>query len=106
MLGKVLGPIGFLQSAMTGRLPWKFGLVNITNDLIWWVPFSLILWTAYRSEVGRRITASPDIQRLSMRVKSQFGVTLLEMSQEAPVMVIFLRHFGCTFCREAMAECG
>lgn len=47
-LGKVFGPIGFLQAALTGTLPWRFGLNNITNDLIWWIPFALILRRAYQ----------------------------------------------------------
>jgi small multidrug resistance pump len=47
-LGKLLGPIGFVQSVAKGRLPWRFGLVNLTNDLIWLIPFGLILWRSYR----------------------------------------------------------
>lgn len=48
LLGKILGPIGFLDAALRGRLPWVAGWVNVTNDLIWWIPFSLILWHAYK----------------------------------------------------------
>jgi len=48
LLGKVLGPIGFLNAAIAGKLPWSFGWINVTNDLIWWVPFSLILLHAWR----------------------------------------------------------
>jgi hypothetical protein len=36
-LGKVFGPIGFLQAAITGAMPWSFGINIIFNDLIWWV---------------------------------------------------------------------
>lgn len=32
------------------------------------------------------------------------GDTVKLLSLHQPVMVIFLRHFGCTFCREALAE--
>lgn len=32
------------------------------------------------------------------------GVSLLEISEQAPVLVVFLRRFGCTFCREAMSD--
>jgi hypothetical protein len=49
LLGKVLGPIGFLDAVRRGELPWAFGWVNVSNDLIWWVPFALILLRAYRS---------------------------------------------------------
>lgn len=42
-LGKIFGPIGFLQALITGRFPLAFGVNIIFNDLIWWVPFFLIL---------------------------------------------------------------
>ena len=32
------------------------------------------------------------------------GQSVLAMSQQSPVLVVFLRHFGCTFCREALAD--
>jgi len=32
------------------------------------------------------------------------GESIADISQEHPVMLIFLRHFGCTFCREALSE--
>ncbi len=42
-LGKIFGPIGFVQAYITGVFNWKFGLTIITNDLIWWIPFYLML---------------------------------------------------------------
>lgn len=35
---------------------------------------------------------------------SQNGQTLASLVAERPVFLVFLRHFGCTFCREAVAE--
>ena len=35
---------------------------------------------------------------------TQKGHNLLELSNEKPIMLIFLRHFGCQFCRQAMDE--
>lgn len=32
------------------------------------------------------------------------GVTLHDLSLRTPVLVVFLRHLGCTFCREALAD--
>lgn len=49
-LGKVFGPIGFLDAALRGDLPWSFGWINLTNDLVWWLPFGAILWAAWRGE--------------------------------------------------------
>lgn len=49
-LGKLLGPIGFLQNAISGVWPWKMGWINVTNDLIWLIPFALILQHAWKME--------------------------------------------------------
>lgn len=48
-LGKIFGPIGFVQSAATGSISWSFGWLIITNDLIWWIPFGIILVAAYKN---------------------------------------------------------
>lgn len=42
-LGKIFGPIGMIWSVAKGTLPVAFGLANVTNDLIWLVPFALVL---------------------------------------------------------------
>ena len=51
LLGKILGPIGFLSTFVGGTLPLSFGLTILTNALIWWfpfaLPFALILLRAY-----------------------------------------------------------
>jgi len=42
-LGKIFGPIGFVFNYVTGAVPLSFACTLPTNDLIWWVPFFLIL---------------------------------------------------------------
>ena len=32
------------------------------------------------------------------------GQSLSQMSMDQPIMLVFLRHFGCSFCREALDE--
>jgi len=32
------------------------------------------------------------------------GESILDLSYDKPVMLVFLRHFGCIFCREAMKD--
>ena len=49
LLGKVFGPMGFVVALMRGVFPPAFGLTILTNDLIWWVPFALILAAAWRA---------------------------------------------------------
>lgn len=54
LLGKIFGPIGFLDAALRGELPWRAGWLIITNDLIWWAPFGLILTLAWRHRRAQR----------------------------------------------------
>jgi hypothetical protein len=46
LLGKVFGPIGFATALWQGVFPSVFGLIILTNDLLWWLPFGGILWQA------------------------------------------------------------
>ena len=43
LIGKLLGPIGFVYAASIGEFPWVTGLTIIANDLVWWLPFISIL---------------------------------------------------------------
>ena len=52
MLGKILGPTGFVWSVTQGRLPLAFGWTLLTNDLIWWPAFALYLRDAARERGG------------------------------------------------------
>jgi len=42
-LGKIFGPLGFVMNYLQGIVPASFGYMLLTNDLIWWIPFFLIL---------------------------------------------------------------
>ena len=46
LLGKVCGPIGFVWSAATGALPLSFGIVVLTNDVVWCPALLACLWQA------------------------------------------------------------
>lgn len=37
-------------------------------------------------------------------MRTSEGLSVAELSNEQPVMLVFLRHFGCTFCREALQD--
>jgi hypothetical protein len=54
-LGKIFGPIGFVGAVIRGTLPLTMGWTILTNDLIWWVPFGMILYRAWSDarQVGK-----------------------------------------------------
>src|ERR1700694_1815480 len=37
-------------------------------------------------------------------IRTESGATLLELTEASPVLLIFLRHFGCSFCRQAISD--
>jgi len=94
LLGKVLGPIGFLHAALAGQLPWSFGWINLTNDLIWWLPFALILRRAWHEYLAESGAANLPLADASPKVRSQQGTDLHTLSMSGPLLVIFLRHLG------------
>jgi hypothetical protein len=63
LVGKILGPIGLAFMIATGQWPPKAVFVILTNDLIWWIPFSLYLvdsWPFYRDDLLGGWPFSPD----------------------------------------------
>lgn len=37
-------------------------------------------------------------------IRTESGTSLLELAEASPVLLIFLRHFGCSFCRQAISD--
>ncbi|MEP6919824.1 MAG: hypothetical protein ABI967_01780 [bacterium] len=46
-VGKLLGPIGLAQLIWTRQWPLATGILCLSNDLIWWVPFGIYLYDAW-----------------------------------------------------------
>ncbi|MFZ4597186.1 MAG: SelL-related redox protein [Terrimicrobiaceae bacterium] len=104
-LGKVFGPLGMVQALWTGQLPWGFALNCVTNDLIWWVPFALILkhaWEQFRCDANS--DPLPSEETLLREAETSDGSNIADLSRKQPLLLVFLRHSGCTFCREALAD--
>lgn len=104
LLGKVLGPFGYVVSVWRGVLPIDGAWTLLTNDLIWWIPFTLILsraaaWHDAQTLVPLSLAGDP-----LRHVISNTRQNLFELSSTSRLLVVFLRHSGCTFCREALAD--
>ena len=46
-LGKVAGPFGIIYHVFWGELHVVFLIITLFNDLIWWIPFYIILKKAF-----------------------------------------------------------
>jgi len=106
LLGKILGPIGFIGAVLEGSFTLKAGLTILTNDLIWWVPFTLLLWRAFKGSVSQQIPENiPGLEETLNNYRlDTTGETLADASQKQPLYLLCLRHFGCTFCMEALDD--
>ena len=82
-LGKIFGPIGFAKALIDGVFPPTFFINIIFNDLIWWVPFFMILKDTYKANQNNN--SDIDLKELKLDPKS---------------VIVALRHQGCTFSRE------
>ena len=54
-MGKVFGPLGFLSALVDNELPIQFGIHIVFNDLIWWIPFFLILKRVFQNKLCLRL---------------------------------------------------
>src|ERR1700759_2213425 len=56
--------------------------------------------------LNTRQTDSPaaDMAAVLAAYRTESGRTLLELVDQSPVLLIFLRHFGCSFCRQTLDD--
>ncbi|HEX4932877.1 MAG TPA: SelL-related redox protein [Gemmatimonadaceae bacterium] len=104
---KALAPLGFIFGLITGDLPQAFGALVVVHDLLWLVPFGMLLWLAVRETAAGeypRSTFRGTLRDAMANAISDHGDSLLELSEQGPRLVIFLRHTGCIFCRETLGD--
>lgn len=105
LLGKLFGPIGFVYNASQGNLPWVMGATILTNDVAWWLPFSAILiHAAHIHEANRGASTGLTLEQSLRAAVLPEGDSLFERSLQHPLLLVCVRHFGCTFCREMLSD--
>ena len=95
---------GTLALISRGALPQRALVFAIANDLVWIPILVTVLLAAHEAALGRKRCVSSEILGLAMRTRTNAGVTLDELSRLSPVLLVFLRHHGCMFCREALGD--
>ena len=109
LLGKIFGPIGFAYAYARGAWSIEGGLLIVFNDLIWIPSFIALLYFALRyhtDPLRKAAEHSPQDRKALVQRALTNRVDLLQRSRQNPILVVFLRHFGCTFCRETLADVG
>ena len=105
LLGKAAVAAGFLVAFVEGSLPARMGWIVLTNDLIWCIPFGIILWRAVLSyHAAGSAYVMPEADDPLRDIEANTSQYLNDLANESPQLVLFLRHAGCTFCREALSD--
>jgi peroxiredoxin len=104
LLCKFILPICLGLGIDAGHWPLRFAMVALPNDVFWLAPLSIILYRTLTSNLGQPRIVSPEMRRMSLRARTQQGLSLEQLSSESPILLVFLRHVGCTFCREALSD--
>lgn len=107
-LVKVFGGLVMTVAIIQGTIPHQFYYLAFLNGFIWIPPFFLILREAYEKIYladSILIDMFSENEKFTLDLfETNEGMDLDEMSHKWPVLLVFLRHFGCTFCREALEE--
>lgn len=106
LVAKILAPVGFVWTALSGDLPWAAGSVMIGTDLIWWLPFAAILYFAAKANqfVAEPLKKGDSLYSALGEIRVASGKTIESLSYDSPVLLVFLRHFGCVFCKESLSH--
>ncbi len=85
-------------------LPTPMILLLVVDDALWLIPFLMILWSTLQAHLGRPpLYQDPlSVVQASDQYRLSSGETLAEAASEQVVVLVFLRHFGCTFTRQLL----
>ncbi len=74
------------------------------NDIIWLPAMGYVTYQFFKAWQDTTVGDAPSFQEVLGQFKTQSGMSLKQLQATQPVMLVFLRHFGCTFCKEALGD--
>lgn len=106
LMKMLLGTIGFVTLFASGCVSWAFGTHVLLMDVIWLAPMFFVLRWSFNENMkieeslnymylGRDEVLIDDMVDLK-------GSSILSDDHNGPILMVFLRHFGCVFCRETL----
>lgn len=95
---------GGAMAFMNGEIPQRACWILAIDDVIWWLPLAMILWSTVKAHIGIRPTRQTplSIEEASNEYSLSSGESLAEASRDQTLVLVFLRHFGCTFTRQIL----
>lgn len=102
-MAKLLITLGLITPILENKFSLALGLVVLISDIVWLVPFYFILESAY-DEHTVEDDSPKSFNELQSYVRTSEGKTLAETSHQENVLLVFIRQFGCLFCRENVTE--
>lgn len=98
-----------LYMLFAGPLTGKMAAIHLSGDIAGTIGFGIAAWLEYTVKRDRRVSeryfsSGKTLNDLAAGFTTQKGVSLQVLSEKKEVMLVFLRHFGCTFCREALDD--
>lgn len=98
------GIIGFSMAIFQHHILTRSIWLMAADDLIGWFPFAAILWACLRAHCGVPPTRTEplSIAEAANTYQLSNGRTLADASQTQLIVLVFLRHFGCTFTRQIL----
>jgi peroxiredoxin len=105
LLSNTFITIAFVYAYLTDQIQDNFFWLVFVNDVVWLAPFTLIWAYIFKAFQDTSLNLNVEIdEALENFYLSDSGESLYTVSQTQPVILIFLRHFGCSFCREMLHE--
>src|SRR5216683_7701636 len=56
------------------------------------------------SMMGANTSSFDEVAQALASTHTESGASLLALAEASPVLLVFLRHFGCSFCRQAISD--
>ncbi|GAB4396821.1 MAG: hypothetical protein OHK0053_11830 [Microscillaceae bacterium] len=101
---KLVGPLGSYLLFLGPHPNWfNFGLSVVFNDLLWVAPLGLAAYSLFKAWQNTEAGIPRPFPDIMVDYHTQKGENLADLQAQKPVLLVFLRHFGCTFCRETLA---
>jgi peroxiredoxin len=104
-LDKIFKTLVLGVASYRGELPSELGILIVALDLIWCLPFGLILKYVYEVELEEPWLGKPlSVEDALRQYNTVNGYNLHEISQQGRLLIVFLRHTGCSFAREMLND--